>query len=395
MIKEANVPVIVDAGIGKPSDAALAMEIGASAVLVNTAIATATDPLLAAQAFRLAVEAAGQQFHQPVFLAPMEEVTDLSYRIFCKKMGADMVYTEFVNSDGLIRGCKQGKRKIEILEEEKPIGIQIYGNDTSNMVEAAKLAEAKNPTLIDINAGCWVKKVSKRGAGAGLLLDPPFMEKMIKQVVEAVNLPVTVKTRIGWDKDTINIVEIAKRLEGIGVEALTIHCRTRSQGHSGEADWSWIEKVKKVVNIPIIVNGGINSPQDALRAFQETPADGIMVARLAIGSPWVFREIKEILEKGEVVSPISLKEKISICLAHLESFIALRGEKIAVRAFRKYYNGYLKGHPGIAKIRSRLMQLNDFASVKEFLLEYRKNITNPNLFNQEKQQTTGIEKLVI
>ncbi len=327
---------------------------------------------------------AGQKFHQPVFLAPMEEVTDLSYRIFCKEMGADMVYTEFVNSDGLVRGCKQGKRKIEILPEEKPIGIQIYGNDLDNMVEAAKLAETKNPTLIDINAGCWVKKVSKRGAGAGLLLDPPFMEKMISQVVKAVNLPVTVKTRIGWDKDNINIIEIAKRLEAVGVEALTIHCRTRSQGHSGEADWSWVEQVKKVVKFPIILNGGINTPEDALRAFNETPADGIMVARMAIGSPWVFREIKEVLKKGEVVTPISLQEKITICLAHLKSFIALRGEKVAVRAFRKYYNGYLKGHPGIAKIRNQLMQLNDFTSVKEFLLEYKKNIDNPQFFIQEK-----------
>ncbi len=321
-------------------------------------------------------ELAGYQFHQPIFLAPMEEVTDLSYRIFCRKMGADMVFTEFVNSDGLIRGCRQGRRKIKICAEEKPIGIQIYGNDIGSMVESAKLAEKENPSLIDINAGCWVKKVSKRGAGAGLLLNPKFMEEMIAKVVRAVKLPVTVKTRLGWDFDNINIVEIAKRLEGVGVKALTIHCRTRSQGHSGAADWTWIEKVKKEVAIPIILNGGIDEPRDALRAFEETPADGIMVARAAIGSPWVFREMKEILQFGKVITPFNLKQKINLCLSHLEAFIKLRGEKVAVPAFRKYYRGYLKGSTGIAQMRNTLMQLKTYLEVKEVLLAHSAKITH-------------------
>ena len=315
-------------------------------------------------------ELAGHQFHKPIFLAPMEEVTDLSYRIFCRKMGADMVFTEFVNSDGLVRNCKQGKRKIKISNEEKPIGIQIYGNNVESMVASAKLAEEENPTLIDINAGCWVKKVARRGAGAGLLLNPKFMEEMVGKIVKAVKLPVTVKTRLGWDKDNINIVEVARRLEGVGVKALTIHCRTRAQGHSGEADWTWIEKVKKAVPIPIIINGGIDEPLDALRAFLETPADGIMVARAAIGSPWVFQEMKELLRFGKVVTRFDLEKKVSICLEHLKSFISLRGEKVGIPAFRKYYRGYLKGTLGIAKVRNSLMQLKTYEEVQTFLLSY-------------------------
>ncbi len=319
-------------------------------------------------------ELAGHTFDKPIFLAPMEDVTDLAYRIFCKRMGADMVYTEFVNSDGLVRGCKQSIKKIKIIEEERPIGIQIYGSDLENMVRSAELAAQQSPDLIDVNAGCWVKKVSRRGAGAGLLLNPPFMQKMIGDIVKRVSLPVTVKTRIGWDEANINIVEIAKRLEDVGVKALTIHCRTRSQGHSGEADWSWIEKVKREVSIPIILNGGIKKSEDVKLAFENTPADGVMVGRLAIGSPWVFKEMKEVLTHGRIINPFGLEKRFELCLEHLASFVELRGERAGVTAFRKYYSGYFKGEPGIAKVRNELMQIKDYETVKEFLLKQMEEV---------------------
>ena len=219
------------------------------------------------------------KIEKAVLLAPMEDVTAVPFRKLCKELGADIVYTEFVNSDGLIRANQKTKKKLEITEEERPVGIQIYGGNLEPMIEAAKIAEQENPDIIDINAGCWVKKVAHRGAGAGLLKDPPYLQQMVGEIVKATNLPVTVKTRIGWDDNSILILDVAKRLEDVGIKALTVHCRTRCQGHSGEADWSWIPKIKEVVKIPIIVNGGIFTAHDAKRAFDETGADGVMVAR--------------------------------------------------------------------------------------------------------------------
>ncbi|BBM89042.1 tRNA-dihydrouridine synthase [Spirochaetota bacterium] len=310
------------------------------------------------------------KWDRAVLLAPMEEVTDLSYRKICRELGAELVYTEFVNSDGLIRGCRQGRRKMAICDAERPIGIQIYGNDTKTMVEAACLAEELAPDLIDINAGCWVKKVSRRGAGAGLLKDPCFMEEMIRRVVKAVKVPVTVKTRIGWDEHSINIIDIAKRLEGVGVRALTIHCRTRAQGHSGMADWSWIDKVKDHVKFPVIVNGGILTAADALRAFRSTRADGVMIARGALGTPWVFREIKEMLKLGSIRTPISLKERIDLCLEHLRNLVLLKGERRALLSFRKYYSGYFRNIANISSLRMALMQQITYQAVADLLRSY-------------------------
>ncbi len=309
-----------------------------------------------------------------VLLAPMEEVTHIAFRKLCKEFGADVVYTEFVNSDGLIRNNKKTYKKLEIREEERPVGIQIYGGNLEAMVEAAKIAEEENPDIIDINAGCWVKKVAKRGAGAGLLKDPPYMQKMVEDIVKAVNKPVTVKTRIGWDEESIMILEVAKRLEDVGAEALTIHTRTRSQGHSGDPDWSWIPKIKEVVNIPVILNGGIFTAEDAKKAFDETNSDGIMVARGAIGNPWIFREIKEILEKGFISSNVDAKERVHTALKHLRYELEIKEERHAVIPFRKYYSGYLKGLYNASKVRQELMKYVEFKPIEEILLKYLEDL---------------------
>ena len=313
-------------------------------------------------------------FDRGLFLAPMEDVTDISYRMLCKEMGADMVYTEFINADGLTRGCKRGWKKMSFLADERPIGIQIYGSDISTMIEAAKIVERENPDVIDINAGCWVKKIAHRGAGAGLLRDPKQMEKMAKSIVEAVSLPVTVKTRLGWDETSICIEEIAERLEAVGVRALTVHCRTRSQGHTGKPDWSWIDKVKKKVDIPIILNGGVLTADDVMRAFSETNADAVMLARGVIGSPWIFREAREKMLYGEVKTVASIEERIKICLRHLRIFIEYRGEK-SIPAFRKYYLGYFKGFANASHVRIKLMSLVDYSAIEETLLAFLEDAT--------------------
>ena len=249
-----------------------------------------------------------------LLLAPMEDVTSIAFRLLCKELGADVVFTEFINSDGLIRSNKKTQKKLRILEKEKPVGIQIYGHNIHSMIDAAKIAEDFNPDIIDINAGCWVKKVANRGAGAGLLKDPVYMQEMVESIVKAVKLPVTVKTRIGWDENSIMIEEVAKRMQDAGASALTIHVRTRAQGHSGEAEWNWIPKIKTAVNIPVVLNGGIFSASDAKRAFEETGADGVMIARGAINYPWIFRETKKLLSENILPAEVSLEEKIVTAL---------------------------------------------------------------------------------
>ncbi len=229
-----------------------------------------------------------------ILLAPMEDVTDISFRLVCRELGADVVYTEFVNSEGLIRSNEKTHNKLKIIEEERPVGIQIYGSNIESMVGAARIAEAENPDMIDINAGCWVKNVVGYGAGSALLKDIPYLSELVKAVVDSVSLPVTVKTRLGWDNNSIQIVDVAKRLEDVGVSALTVHCRTRVMGHKGDADWSWITKVKEAVSIPIVLNGNVLDASDVKQAFNETGADAVMIARGAIGNPWIFLEAKEI-----------------------------------------------------------------------------------------------------
>ncbi len=306
---------------------------------------------------------------KPLLLAPMEDVTDVSFRIIARRMGADAVYTEFISSEAIIRSIAKQLKKMTMLEEERPLAIQIYGGDPEVMHEAAQVSEAAGPDFIDINCGCWVKNVAGKGAGAGLLKDLPRMAKMTKAVVDAVKLPVTVKTRLGWDKEAINILEVAPMLEQAGAAALTIHCRTRSQGHSGEADWSWIPRIKERVSIPVFLNGDVNSPEAADRAFRETGCDAVMIARAAISNPFIFRETKEFFAKG-TYTHASLEERITLCLQHLQHSIELRTEHRGIPNFRKYYLGYFKGIFGAAKLRSELMSIESYAEVEDKLWKF-------------------------
>jgi tRNA-dihydrouridine synthase B len=304
-----------------------------------------------------------------LLLAPMEDVTDIAFRKLCKELGANVVYTEFVNSDGLIRSNKKTEKKLEIMEEERPVGIQIYGGNLEPMIEAARIAESKNPDLIDINAGCWVKKIAHRGAGAGLLKDPNYLQSMVKSIVDSVNIPVTVKTRIGWDDSSINILEIAKRIEDAGAAAITIHCRTRCQGHSGEPDWTWIPKVREVVSIPVALNGGIFAAADVLKAFNDTGADAVMIARGAIDHPWIFREARQLLE-AKIVGELTFNERIHTALRHLRYSLDIRDVRGAIIPFRKYYAGYLKGLQNSKEVRQELYKQLEYAPIEEILLNY-------------------------
>ncbi len=307
------------------------------------------------------------EINNALLLAPMEDVTDISFRNICKEMGADIVYTEFVNCEGLIRSNEKTKKKLKITEKERPVGIQIYGENLDSMVYAAKIAEEENPDLIDINAGCWVKKIANRGAGAGLLKDPPYMQKMVKTIIDAVKKPVTVKTRIGWDNESIAILDVAKRMEDVGVKALTVHCRTRQQGHSGEVQYDWIPKIKEIIKIPVIVNGGIFTAQDVKDVFDRTGADGLMIARGAIANPWLFAEAKQLLQDEKITLNITSEMRVQIALRHLKDSIEVKGERRAILEFRKYYSSYLKGLHGVSVVRQDLMKLTEYTQVEERL----------------------------
>ncbi len=307
-----------------------------------------------------------------VLLAPMEDVTDAPFRLICRRQGADLVYTEFISSEGLIRDAAKSRKKLTIFEEERPLAIQIFGGNDPVMIKAAQIAEAAGPEVIDINCGCWVKGVVQRNAGAALLKDPDHMERMVRSVVDAVKIPVTVKTRLGWDKPSINILEVAQRLEQTGIAALTLHCRTRSQGHSGEADWSWIPRVKEVVKIPVILNGDVKTPQDVDRAFRETGCDAVMIGRAAIQNPWVFREVKHYRETGELLAPPTFRERVETCITHFDHSLLYKDtERRAVLEFRKYYAAYLKGMPNIKSVRLEFMQWDTAAPVRERLHRLR------------------------
>lgn len=297
----------------------------------------------------------------------MEDVTDQPFRLICKRHGVDIMYTEFVNSDGLVRNSEKTFKKMLFSDEERPFGIQLYGGDENSMKGAAEMADALHPDLIDINCGCWVKNVAGRGAGAGLLKDLPRMEKIVANVIKSTKLPVTVKTRLGWDESSISIVEVAKMLEGIGVSALTIHCRTRSQGHSGDPDFSWIPKVKAAVRIPIIVNGGLIEPKQIKEVFEETGCDGVMIGRGAIDNPWIFSDTKHFFMTGEEIAPRSLSERIETCLELLQRSVQFKGERRGIIEMRKFYAGYLRGVPHAAKLRAHLMQYIELSPIVEIL----------------------------
>lgn len=303
----------------------------------------------------------------PLFLAPMEEITNYACRNISRKFGADVVYSEFINSDALIRNCKKAYSKLIFYAHERPFGIQIYGQDLHSMTEAAKIAASYNPDLIDINAGCWVKKISHRGAGAGLLRNIQHFQEIVSSICRSVSVPVTVKTRLGWDENNINIIEVSKILQDCGVQAITVHCRTRSQKMAGTPQWQWIEKIKSAgIFVPIIINGGILSIQDAKNVIRNTPADGLMIARGAIGNPWLFQEIKCFLSNLPF-STISLSEKAACALEHFILHIQNISETKAVYSFRKFLSSYISGFPNVSVHRTELMQLKTKSEIIHLL----------------------------
>ncbi|MCF0165876.1 MAG: tRNA dihydrouridine synthase DusB [Bacteroidales bacterium] len=304
-----------------------------------------------------------------LLLAPMEDVTDISFRYVCKKFGADMVYTEFISSDALVRDVPGSLAKMRVYDYERPIGMQVYGHIPEAMVESALKLEAAGPDLIDINFGCPVSKIAGRGAGSGMMREPDKMVEITRRIVEAVKLPVTVKTRLGWDEDSKIIVELAERLQDAGIKALTIHGRTRCQMYKGEADWSLIGAVKNNprMKIPIIGNGDIKSPEDAARAFERYGVDGIMIGRATYGHPWIFREIRHYLDTGELLPEMPVKEKVDLAKDHFLKSIEVKGERKGLLEMRRHLSCYFKALEDFKSTRMRLVTENDPAQVLEIL----------------------------
>ena len=306
-----------------------------------------------------------------MLLAPMEDVSDPPFRYVCKQNGADMMYTEFISSEGLIRDAAKSRQKLDIFEYERPIGIQIFGSDIDHMREATEIASMVNPDLIDINYGCPVKNVACRGAGASLLQDIDKMVAMTNAVVKATHLPVTVKTRLGWDDNTKNVYEVAERLQDTGIQALTIHGRTRSQMYKGVADWRLIREIKRNpgIHIPIFGNGDIDSPEKAAVWRMEFGVDGMMIGRAAIGYPWIFREIKHYFNTGEHLEKPTIAERITACTTHLQKSVEWKGPKTGIFEMRRHYSNYFKGLENFKEYRMRLVMASDEAEVRGILAE--------------------------
>jgi nifR3 family TIM-barrel protein len=305
----------------------------------------------------------------PLLLAPMEDVSDPPFRAVCKEQGADLMYTEFISTEGLIRDAIKSRQKLDIFDYERPIGIQIFGGDEEAMALSAKIVDATQPDLIDINYGCPVKKVVCKGAGAGILRDIPKMIKLTQAVVNSTSLPVTVKTRLGWDDQTKNIEEVAERLQDVGIQALSIHGRTRMQMYKGDADWTLIEKVKnnQRIKIPIFGNGDIDTPQKALEYKNRYGVDGVMIGRAAIGYPWIFREIKHFVKTGEILPPPTVEERIGICSRHLTRSVEWKGEKLGILEMRRHYASYLKGLPNVKEYRMKLVNSDNMNELLDIL----------------------------
>ena len=307
----------------------------------------------------------------PLLLAPMEDVSDPPFRRLCKLHGADMLYSEFISSEGLIRDAIKSRQKLDIFDYERPVGIQIFGGDEEAMALSAKIVATVRPDLVDINFGCPVKKVVSKGAGAGVLKDIDLMVRLTKAVVSSTDLPVTVKTRLGWDESSINIEEVAERLQDVGISALTIHARTRSQMYKGHSDWSYIAKVKNNprIHIPIIGNGDIDSPEKALEYRNKYGVDGIMIGRAAIGYPWIFREIKHYFATGELLSPPTIADRVAAARNHLIWSVEWKGERQGVLEMRRHYANYFKGLPNFKEHRQRLVTLDSAAEIVTSLEE--------------------------
>ena len=305
----------------------------------------------------------------PLLLAPMEDVSDPPFRMVCKEQGVDLMYTEFISSEGLIRDAVKSRMKLDIFEYERPIGVQIFGSEIESMVKSAEIIESVNPNLLDINYGCPVSKVTCKGAGAGILQNIPKMVAMTKAVVYATSLPVTVKTRLGWDEGSKNIEEVAERLQDIGIQALTIHGRTRVQMYKGEANWELIAKIKENsrIHIPVFGNGDIDSPEKAWEYKNKYGVDGIMVGRASIGYPWIFREIKHYFKTQELLPPPTIAERVEACKSHFEFSLRWKGDKLGVLEMRRHYTNYFKGIPNFKPFRMELVTSMDIDFIRKKL----------------------------
>lgn len=301
----------------------------------------------------------------PLLLAPMEDVSDPPFRALCKEQGADVVYTEFISSEGLIRDAAKSVIKLDIYEKERPVGIQIFGANMDSMLQSVDIVTASKPDIIDINFGCPVKKVVSKGAGAGILKDIDLMVKLTKAMVERTHLPVTVKTRLGWDHDSIKIVEVAERLQDVGCKAISIHGRTRAQMYKGDADWRPIAEVKNNprMHIPVFGNGDVNTPERAVEMRDEYGLDGAMIGRASIGYPWFFREVKHYFETGQHLPPPTMQERVDAARRHLQMSIDWKGEKLGVFETRRHYTNYFKGIPHFKEYRSKMVTSDDSADV--------------------------------
>ena len=312
----------------------------------------------------------------PLLLAPMEDVSDPPFRALCKKHGADVMFTEFISSEGLIRDAVKSVQKLDIFEYERPIAIQIFGHDINSMRESTEICEKANPDFIDINYGCPVKKVTCKGAGSGILRDIPKMVSMTKEIVDATELPVTVKTRLGWDENSKYIVEVSERLQDVGIQAISIHGRTRKQMYKGDADWSLIAAVKENprMHIPVFGHGDVDSPETAKEKKNTYGVDGIMIGRGAIGYPWIFNEIKDFLNHNNITPKPSIKERVRVVKNHLDLSIKWKGERLGVLEMRRHYTNYFKGFTGIKNYRKMLVVQDSFSELKKILNEMEKTI---------------------
>ena len=305
----------------------------------------------------------------PLLLAPMEDVSDPPFRALCKENGADVVYTEFISCEGLIRDAAKSVIKLDIYQKERPVGIQIFGANLDSMLQAVDIVQKSNPDIIDINFGCPVKKVVSKGAGAGILKDIDKMERLTKEIVKRTKLPVTVKTRLGWDHDSIKIIEVAERLQDVGCQAIAIHGRTRSQMYKGDADWSYIEQVKnnQRMRIPVFANGDINTPERAIYVRDSLGLDGAMIGRASIGNPWFFKEVKHLFSTGNHLEPSSIQERARVAKRHLEMSVSWKGERLGVYETRRHYSNYFKGIENFKPFRTKLVTTETSVEVFEVL----------------------------
>lgn len=309
----------------------------------------------------------------PLLLAPMEDVSDPPFRAVCKLNGADLMYTEFISSEGLIRHATKSVMKLDVYDDERPIGIQFFGGEIDTMVGCVELIEEAKPDLIDINFGCPVKKVACRGAGAGILKDVPKMVTMTSEIVKRSKLPVTIKTRLGWDESSKNIVDVAERLQDIGIEAISIHGRTRVQMYKGNADWTLIREVKnnQRMRIPVFLNGDVDTVEKVKQVRDEFGVDGVMIGRAAIGNPWFFNEAKYFLKTGEHLAPPDIHARIEVCKQHLTKSMKWKGDRLGILEMRRHYANYFKGLPNIKPFREQLVTTDDFAGIEQVLEEIR------------------------